>query len=352
MNTLVAYCRPGFEHDLSDELNRLVGMSGAYGYGQPNTGSGFVAFELFGQQSAVEVLSQLDFTHLVFGRQWFAGYQFSDLPANDRITPLLQLCEGVPQCGEIFVEFPDTDSGRELATFCRKFTVPLRQALRGKGILSTKPDPDLPVLHVFMLDSSRGFVGVSQPGNHSPHYNGIQRLRFPSGAPSRSTLKLEEAIRLFLSEKQQNQWFKPGMTGVDLGACPGGWTYQLVSRGLQVQAIDNGEIDEQLMATGLVRHYAVDGFKYQPNPKPVDWLVCDMIERPDRVALLMAQWLKQGWAKRAIFNLKLPMKKRFDSYLECVKIIEDTLGGAARIDLKARHLYHDREEITLFLAMR
>ena len=32
------------------------------------------------------------------------------------------------------------------------------------------------------------------------------------------------------------------MVGVDLGACPGGWTYQLVKRGLFVYAVDHGKM--------------------------------------------------------------------------------------------------------------
>ncbi|VEB88410.1 putative RNA 2'-O-ribose methyltransferase [Citrobacter koseri] len=31
-----------------------------------------------------------------------------------------------------------------------------------------------------------------------------------------------------------------GMYAVDLGACPGGWTYQLVKRNMWVYSVDNG----------------------------------------------------------------------------------------------------------------
>jgi len=98
------------------------------------------------------------------------------------------------------------------------------------------------------------------------------------------------------------------MTGVDLGAAPGGWTWQLVDRGLQVTAIDNGPMDKALMQSGQVEHLRVDGFKYRPE-RPVTWLVCDMIESPARVAQTIASWIADGDAQKAIFNLKLPMKK-------------------------------------------
>jgi 23S rRNA (cytidine2498-2'-O)-methyltransferase len=77
----------------------------------------------------------------------------------------------------------------------------------------------------------------------------------------------------------------------------------------------------------------------------VDWLVCDMVEQPRRVADLVAHWLEQGWCRRAIFNLKLPIKKRFDETTRCLAQIR----AGARV-VRAKQLYHDREEITVFAA--
>ncbi len=138
---------------------------------------------------------------------------------------------------------------------------------------------------------------------------GIHRLKFPTDAPSRSTLKLEEAIVTMLDARQREQVLRAGGRAVDLGACPGGWTYQLVQREMYVEAVDNGLIADSLMKTGLVGHFAEDGFTYRPEYGRVDLLVCDMIEQPDRVARLMGDWLVKQLADHAIFNLKLPMKK-------------------------------------------
>ncbi len=136
------------------------------------------------------------------------------------------------------------------------------------------------------------------------------------------------------------------MSAVDLGAAPGGWTWQLVRRSVRVTAVDNGPMDAALLDSGLVTHLRADGFRFQPK-KPVDWLVCDMVEQPRRVAELIAHWLAQGWCRRAIFNLKLPMKKRYEETLSCLGIVSDALGG--RADIRAKQLYHDREEITVFV---
>jgi len=180
---------------------------------------------------------------------------------------------------------------------------------------------------------------------------GIKRLRFPKSAPSRSTLKLEEAFKTMLSESEQTRVLKKGMSAVDLGACPGGWTWQLVTRGIRVNAIDNGAMDKALMDRGLVREIKADGFKYLPE-NPLDWLVCDMVEQPMKITQLMSRWLCDGHCKYVAFNLKLPMKKRFDMVMECKAYIAaqlDPLYSSYKLSIK--HLYHDREEVTCIVLL-
>jgi len=95
-----------------------------------------------------------------------------------------------------------------------------------------------------------------------------------------------------------------------------------------------------------VRHVRADGLTWRP-PRPVDWLVCDIVERPARIAELVAGWIADGDAQAAIFNLKLPMKKRYDEVRRCEALIAERLRGAGvRATLELRHLYHDREEVT------
>jgi 23S rRNA (cytidine2498-2'-O)-methyltransferase len=88
-----------------------------------------------------------------------------------------------------------------------------------------------------------------------------------------------------------------------------------------------------------------DGFQWSPN-KPLDWMVCDMVESPKRVAARMAQWFREGWCRHAIFNLKLPMKKRWDETRDCLAAFEAQAGRP--LVVRARQLYHDREEVTVF----
>jgi 23S rRNA (cytidine2498-2'-O)-methyltransferase len=94
----------------------------------------------------------------------------------------------------------------------------------------------------------------------------------------------------------------------------------------------------------------VDGFKFEPQRKNVTWIVCDMIEKPARVAHLMGEWLIKGWAKEALFNLKLPMKGRYDEVLQDIENLKEFLKkNNFQYKLQAKHLYHDREEITVHI---
>ena len=135
------------------------------------------------------------------------------------------------------------------------------------------------------------------------------------------------------------------MTAADLGAAPGGWTWVLTRHHLRVTSVDNGPLREHVLATGLVEHLRADGFHWKP-PQPLDWMVCDMVEQPRRVAERMAQWFREGWCRHAVFNLKLPMKKRWDETKLCLELFANQAGRP--LEIRARQLYHDREEITVF----
>lgn len=105
---------------------------------------------------------------------------------------------------------------------------------------------------------------------------------------------------------------------------------------------------DSLMDTGQVKHHMEDGFKFEPPRKNVTWLVCDMVEKPARVAQLMGEWLIRGWTKEALFNLKLPMKGRYDEVLQDIDNLKHFLkDNHVNFRLQAKHLYHDREEITV-----
>ncbi len=337
------YCRPGFELDCSQEVLRNARLQRPILAEQPDITS---------NSGHIEILlnEQIPSYHeLIFTRQLIRVHQsICQLSDRDRLTPILTSINAIPgNFSALWLEVPDTNQGKLLSSFTRRFQPLIEKALKDQGRL--QDDTWLPRLHLFFPDKSTVLIGSSEPDNSSRLLMGIARQSMPHEAPSRSTLKLAEAIEIFMNRGDQTRLLRQGMQAVDLGAAPGGWTWQLVSRGIRVTAVDNGPMKGVLAKHPLVTHLKQDGFKYVPR-RAVDWLVCDMVERPSRVATLIGDWFVAGRAKHAIFNLKLPMKQR-------VSAVDSALGGIRKrlndeginFRIKAKHLYHDRDEITVYL---
>ena len=176
---------------------------------------------------------------------------------------------------------------------------------------------------------------------------GIPRLRMPGGAPSRSTLKLAEAFVTFLGDREP-EVLRAGMRAVDLGAAPGGWTWRLARRGLRVTAVDNGPLKGAVADDPLVTHLRADGLSYLEASGRMVGL--RHRRTAVRIAALVARWIGEGHAPHAIFNLKLPMKKRYAEIERCKQIVDEAMRQArVSYRLSLRQLYHDREEVTGFI---
>jgi 23S rRNA (cytidine2498-2'-O)-methyltransferase len=338
------YCRPGFEQDCAQEALRqakqqkpIIGTEQAAIVAD----SGYVILTLNDQA--------LSYRELILTRQLIRlHHSIATLPERDRLTPILDAIAKLPGTfGTLWLEAPDTNEGKLLSTFMRRFQPLLETPLRDSGRL--QDDLRTTRLHIFFPDKSSALIGTSNPHNSADALMGIVRQSMPAEAPSRSTMKLAEAIEVFMDRSEQTRLLRQGMQAVDLGAAPGGWTWQLVKRGIRVTAVDNGPMKGALIHHPLVQHLKQDGFKYAPR-KAVDWLVCDMVEKPSKVATLIGEWFAAGWCKHAIFNLKLPMKQRvaaLDSALGDIRKRLDEEGINFR--MMAKQLYHDREEVTVFL---
>ncbi|MFZ6695615.1 23S rRNA (cytidine(2498)-2'-O)-methyltransferase RlmM [Stenotrophomonas acidaminiphila] len=345
MTGLLCYCRQGFEPELAAELTERAAHAGIAGYARTRRNDGYV---VFASDDADALDRALPWRGLIFARQKLRLLaELPQLDPADRISPIIAALQGQPRCGELWVEHPDSDAGKPLAGLARSFGNALRPALRKAGLLTDKDSTRLPRLHVVFVDGTHAFVGVADTRDSAPWALGIPRLKLLPEAPSRSALKLDEALLTLLTPEEREALVKPGMRAADLGAAPGGWTWVLTRQHLRVTSIDNGPLRQHVLDTGLVHHLRADGFHWQPET-PLDWMVCDMVEQPRRVAERMATWMREGWCRHAIFNLKLPMKKRWDETRLCLDLFAAQAGRP--LTVRAKQLYHDREEITV-LAM-
>lgn len=349
ISQLVLLCRPGFEKECAGEIMDYANNLGFPAYIQTKPDTGYVLLVGAGEPNISGLMAQVNFKQLIFSRQWFASLnKIADLPEQDRLSPLIKTIKSLHEdFNDIELSYPDTNDGKSLSRFCKQFKPHLLSSLKKNKLLSAHSGQRL---HLLFLDSQQVFVGSAPVENSAQIPMGIPRLRMPSAAPSRSTLKLEEAIHWFIED--ESKVIKNGMTAVDLGAAPGGWSWQLVQRDLLVTAIDNGPMDDKLMRGGMVEHLKTDAFTYRPN-KTVDWLVCDMAERPSLVSKLIAKWFTRGDCRNAIFNLKLPMNKRWQAVKDCHEIFEqEFLKNNISASIQMKQLYHDREEITVCIISR
>ncbi|MFZ5950269.1 MAG: SAM-dependent methyltransferase [Candidatus Rifleibacteriota bacterium] len=155
-------------------------------------------------------------------------------------------------------------------------------------------------------------------------------------APCRSYYKLEEAWQ------QAGIHPRRGETCVDLGAAPGGWTWAALKRGARVIAVDFADLKPHVEKHPNCEHSIDNGYAFMPSRK-ADWMFCDMIVRPMATIGLLERWLKQKACRRFVVNVKYRGKEP-----ETILAAIEELRVQYEIrHLIIRHLYHDRNEITL-----
>ena len=347
-HTVIAHCRAGFEAECAADIERIAAAATVSLVIDAPHDRAFVTAK--GQIDASRWDAAFATTAPMFARSMFVGSGPHALSSRDRITPIVALAAGFgPPYQSVWLETPDTNQGKMQSGLCRRLAPLLDRALENAGFLA-RGHARLPRLHVLFDGDHTAWTGVSHAATGSAWPMGIPRLAMPHGAPSRSTLKLAEALVTFLDDDERLRWLRPAMRAVDLGAAPGGWTWQLAQRGLRVVAVDNGPLKGSVTSDPLVEHVRADGMTYRPR-RAVDWMVCDMLLQPSRVATLVAAWIGDGACRRTIFNLKLPMKKRDAEVQRCAANIHDALRQRrVKHVLRFRQLYHDREEITGYCA--
>ena len=187
--------------------------------------------------------------------------------------------------------------------------------------------------------------GGSWHASTTAYYGGQARMRDMPGAPSRSYLKLEEAFRILGRAPAS------GETVADLGAAPGGWSLSAARRGAAVTAVDNGPLKGDAASLPNIAHERADAFTFAPSARaPFVWLLCDIVDRPERVLKLVARWVEERWCRFYVVNLKLG---RSDSTLVWDRLHDPRgpISGASTRFLM-RQLFHDRDEITLMGEVR
>ena len=261
----LAYCRAGFEPDLAAEFKLRFGVTPHTLLAEPL--SGYV-LATFLPKDAKRGAALADWRDWIFARQMLrANADPVALKTNDRVTPIVAaakawlLKQKVATVSAVWIEYPDTNDGKALSKLSQALQLRISAELIAGGLL--RKDESAPRLQVLLTPTREAYLALADPRMASSWPLGIARLKMPRDAPSRSTLKLAEALHIFVGGNEE-RILRPEMKAVDLGAAPGGWTWQLINRGLHVTAIDNGILKGDLVDNALVRHLREDGFRYRP----------------------------------------------------------------------------------------
>jgi 23S rRNA (cytidine2498-2'-O)-methyltransferase len=152
--------------------------------------------------------------------------------------------------------------------------------------------------------------------------------------PSRAYLKLWEVFTLYMKPPTAND------VVMDLGACPGGWTWVLVQHAKQVISIDKAPLEKHIAENPKVMYLPKDAFKLKHiDVKGVSWLFSDIACYPDKALELIQHWLKAEEIKKFVVTIKL--QDKYDSNtLDRIKSIPGS---------KLVHLYQNKNELTWIL---
>ena len=184
------------------------------------------------------------------------------------------------------------------------------------------------------------YVGFGTPPDMLSDWpGGAVRFQREEGQVSRAKFKLLEAEREFGLN------YAGYRNALDVGAAPGGWTSLLLERGLRVTAVDPAELHPSLMAYPTLTYLKRNASEVKFNAGSFDLLVCDMSWSPMLMCKLVLD-LEPALTKgaTAIITVKLMHRKP----LQTIRDVISRLSTEFTLQ-KAKQLFHNREEITLYL---
>jgi 23S rRNA (cytidine2498-2'-O)-methyltransferase len=152
--------------------------------------------------------------------------------------------------------------------------------------------------------------------------------------PNRAYLKLWDVFtRLGLAPGK-------GELCLDMGACPGGWSWVIASLGAKVISVDKAPLEPRIKAMPGVTMRQESAFGLDPlSVGRVDWFFSDIICYPERLLGLVERWRATGLVRNFVCTIKLQGET-------------DLAAQAAFAAIPGSmvfHLFHNKHELTWVL---
>lgn len=230
----------------------------------------------------------------------------------------------------------------------------LRDAARPRFLREVEARPGDRVLDVICAPAEKPeeewLIGTHvHDDTRGPFPGGVAHVTIPGAAPSRAWAKIEEAIRWSGLVPQG------GERAVELGSSPGGASYALLERGLEVHGVDPGAMAEPVLRYRGARgnrfvHHRMPAAEVERRhlPHRFEWLASDMNLAP-MVALRYVERfvaLAHGGLRGAFITLKL----NDEGVFAALPKLKERIGklGAARV--RYTQLPSHRSEIVAILS--
>lgn len=207
-------------------------------------------------------------------------------------------------------------------------------------------DPSAETL--FCLVGKEGlYAGMQTPRESNGFYAGGSKFIGGDDKISRAGGKIAEALHYLLLYRPM---IPAGRRWLELGACPGGMTSELLARGYRVTAVDRTVLDKRLDGHRGLKFVHTDVRSFQPDDSELfDALLSDLSgdadEAIEEVARLARHVHRDGII---IFTLKVP---RVESVQGPVHLFQEIVDIAREEGLRLfahTHLTYNGHEFTLF----
>lgn len=133
--------------------------------------------------------------------------------------------------------------------------------------------------------------------------------------PSRAYLKLWELFTLY--------GLKPnsGDAVMDLGACPGGWSWVLANLGCQVLSVDKAPLEPKIMSMPQISFLQESAFGLRPtHVGKKAWLFSDIICYPHKLLELVKRWQDSGLVQNYACTIKFQSAADFETMFKFMEI--------------------------------
>jgi 23S rRNA (cytidine2498-2'-O)-methyltransferase len=153
--------------------------------------------------------------------------------------------------------------------------------------------------------------------------------------PSRAYLKLWEFFTVYAPEAL------PTGAAIDVGSCPGGWTWVLRTMDFdKVISVDKAPIEKRIMDLGKIEFLKESAFGLDPNNfEEIEWFCSDIICYPERLLNLVKRFMQAGKVKNFVCTIKYQAETDWENTLKFLEIPNS----------KIVHLHHNKHEVTWFL---